>query len=262
MPKRSFRSSAEPNVLAIPLRKRSRGKPVPLLSESDKAAITAISSVVPLAKGALIYRAHSDAESIYNLVQGAVKTISVFPGGVEHVTGFHFPGDIFGLAEQGRYVESAIAVVPSVAHKIPLDALEDLLTRNGGLALRLMQRLVHALRTRQHHAVILSRNDALGKVAMFLQGIERLDLARGPGGSIHFPMTRSDMADYVGLTNEAVSRASTYLDQQGIVSFVDRHHFHIHDAPALEALTSGEVDRGVRAPRKSPRKTAAPKRGK
>ena len=131
-------------------------------------------------KGAFAYRAQARADSIYNLVQGVVKTFVSLSDETTHVSGFHFPGDIFGLAEQGEYIDAAEAIVPAVAYKIPLGALEDLLSSNRELAVRFMHRLAHGLRAKHRHALLLSRHDAVGKIAMFLRMLEGLGQARGP----------------------------------------------------------------------------------
>ena len=69
-------------------------------------------------------------------------------------------------------------------------------------------------------------------------------------------MTRSDAAGYVGLTLEAVSRAFNLLEKQGIVSFVDRHHFHILDRGCLDALSAGMKDALATHPKSMARKRA------
>ncbi len=256
MPTHRFQSVVEPSIAAIPLRERSRGRSVSVLTAQDKAALTSISSVVELRKGDFAYRAAAPADSIYNLVQGVVKTFVSRPDETAHVSGFHFPGDIFGLAERGEYIEAAEAIVPAVAYKIPIGALEDLLSSNKGLAVRFIHRLAHGLRAKHRHALLLSRHDAVGKVAMFLRMLEGLGGARGPGGTLYFPMTRSDAADYVGLTLEAVSRAFNLLAKQRIVAFVDRHHFHVLDRERLDAVSEGMKDALAARPKSTARKRA------
>jgi CRP/FNR family transcriptional regulator, anaerobic regulatory protein len=256
MPSRRFRFVAEPSIAAIPLREPSRGRRVSLLTPSDKAALMAIGSVVELPKGSLAYRAQAAADCVYNLVQGVVKTFVRLPDETTHVSGFHFPGDMFGLAEEGEYIDAAEAIVPSIVFKIPLGALEDLLSSHRGLAVRLVQRLAHALRVKHRHALLLSRRDAVGRIATFLLMLEGVGDTRRPGGTLYFPMTRSDAADYIGLTLEAVSRGFALLEQRGIVTFVDRHHCQILDRPRLVASSIGVKDALASRPRSTARKRA------
>jgi len=239
MPPRRLQVTIEPRITAVPFRERSRGRAVPLLDPADTAALAAIGTIVHLPKGAIAYRARSAADSVFNLVQGVVKTYDVLPDDRIAVSGFHFAGDLFGLAEQGHHLESAEAVVPSVAFRIPLDALEVLLEQNGALGVRLLCKAADGLRRDRRHARILARNDALGRFSMFLRLLEEEGPARGPDGVTYFPMSRGDAAQFIGLTLEAMSRASSSLERAHVVRFIDRHHFHITDRARFEQLLAG-----------------------
>lgn len=254
MPQPRQSPTAEPRLTAVPFVGRSRGRALSLLSAGDAVQLGAMGEPVSFRKGEVVYRANATADSVYNLVQGAAKTFQRLPRGAVLVTRFLYPGDLFGLAEQGNYTETAEAIVPAVALKIPIDAFARLLESNGPLAVRMICRLAHDLRETQRQSRILAHNTALGRIAFFLELLARSDLMRGPGGSSYLPMSRGDIADFVGLTLEAVSRAFGKLDQLRIVTFVDRHHFHVHDRERLQALCEGADEQDV-TPR-SPRKRA------
>jgi CRP-like cAMP-binding protein len=232
----------EPQIVAVPFSDRSRGRAVPLLTPADKEALSAIGTVIRVPKGGTAYRSEAPADNIYNLVEGVLKTVQVLPDQSTHISGFHFAGDLFGLAEQGKYIDSAEAIVPVVAYQIPRPALEGLLTRDGGLAVRILCKLADELRKKNRHALILDREDAVGKIAMFLLMLEDARQSRGPGGTVYFPMMRLDVAKYVGLTLETVSRAFHLLERLAIVKFIDRHHFHVLDRERLEALSAGTAE--------------------
>jgi CRP-like cAMP-binding protein len=159
-----------------------------------------------------------------------------------HISGFHFAGDMLGMAQEGRYIESAEAIVPVVAFKFPVAAFETLLSQNGELAVRILCKLADEIRRKDHHALILDRQDAMGKIAMFLLMLEDARQTRGPSGTIYFPMMRLDVAKYVGLTLETVSRAFHLLERHAIAKFIDRHHFHVLDRERLEALSAGTAE--------------------
>jgi CRP-like cAMP-binding protein len=171
-----------------------------------------------------------------------VKTFQILPNGTSHISGFHFSGDVFGLAEEGRYLETAEAIVPSVVYKIRFSAFETLLSQNASLAVKFLCKLADSQRRKQHHALILDRDDAVGKIAMFLRLLENAGRPRGAGGTTYVPMTRSDIAKYVGLTLEAVSRAVRALEDRGVVKFVDLHHFHVLDHLTFNALSEGTTE--------------------
>lgn len=245
MPTRRFHVTIEPRVSGVPFRERSRGRPVSLLDEADTSALAAMGTIVQWPKGAPAYRAKGAADSIYNLVQGVVKTYDILPDDSISVSGFHFAGDLFGLAEQGQYVELAEAVIPSVAFRIPLDALEAHLARNAALGMRLLCKAADELRKQRRHALILARNDALGRFAMFLRMLEELVPARGADAVIYFPMSRGDAAQFIGLTLEAMSRASSGLEKARVVKFLDRHHFQIADRQRFDQLLAGTYQPAV-----------------
>lgn len=242
MPERRPPFATEPHIAAVPFGERPRGGARQLLGPADKAALTAIGTIIRVPKGGLAYRSTAPAENIYNLVEGVLKTFQVLPDSSTHISGFHFAGDVFGLAEQGRYVDSAEAIVPVVAYEIPRRAFEALLVRDGGLAVQIVCKLTDDLRKKNRHALILDRQDAVGKVAMFLLMLEDARQARGPGGTVYFPMMRLDVAKYVGLTIETVSRAFSLLERLAIVKFIDRHHLHVLDRARLEAISDGTVE--------------------
>ena len=238
MTTRRFNVKIEPHISAIPFRERSRGRALPLLSKDDAAALAAISTIERWPKGAVGYRARSAAHSVYDLVQGVVKTYDTRPDKSVSISGFHFAGDVFGLAQQGQYLESAEAVIPAVVFRIPLDRLEALLTRDPTFGVRVVCKLTDDLRKKHRHAMILSRNDALGKFAMFLSMLEDLS-QRGSERDIYFPMMRSDAAQFIGLTLEAMSRASNALERAHVLEFIDRHHFRILDRDRFDELLAG-----------------------
>jgi len=248
--------TTEPLVTAVPFGERTRGRAVPILTAADKAALGAVGTVVRMPKGALVYRALARAANLYNIVEGALKTYQVLPDSSTHISGFHFPGDLVGMAEEGRYIETAEAIIPIVAYEIPQAEFQAVMTRDGGLAVRVICKLTDALRKKDSHALILDREDAVGKLAMFMLMLEGARQARGPGGTIYFPMTRVDVAKYVGLTIETVSRAFNLLETHAIVRFIDRHHFYVLDRARLEAMAAGTAETmPTVAPKKAGRRT-------
>jgi CRP/FNR family transcriptional regulator len=230
---------SEPRIVAVPFLERSRGRAVSLLTASEAAELSAMAEPVRFGKGETIYRANTPVDSLYNLVQGVAKTFRIVGSGGTHVTRFLFPGDVLGLGEQGHYVDTAETLVPCLAYGIPVKEFSALLDRSGSLAVRMACRLAHDLRETQHQSVIIARNDAPGRIVMFLELLGRADLRQGPGGTSYLPMSRSEIAQFVGLTIEAVSRAFSKLEQQKILASVDRHHFHIVDRERFQAMCDG-----------------------
>lgn len=230
-----------PALAGIPFRERSQGKAIPLLDARAQAALAPVSSLMTFRKGHVLYLEGGATDSLYNIVQGVAKTFKLLPDKRSRISSFLFPGDLCGNSEEGRYADTAAAVVTVVAYRISLVDFDELLRKDADLAMRVVTKLWHDLRQRDRHAVLLGRNDALGKIAMFVQLLERVQSMRiGRAPAVFVPMSRSDVADYVGLSLEAVSRAFRTLEDHGIVRFVERRHFQVLDRARLKSLVEGQ----------------------
>jgi CRP-like cAMP-binding protein len=220
-----------------------------LLNEEQKARIAKIASVVRFKKGDQIYLRGDAAEAAFNLISGVVATFL----NSDHVTAFLYNGDVFGLSEEGRYTNSAKATTSVTAYKIPIHALRRLLSADPDLDVHIISKLCEELRQAQRHAFILAQQHAVARVAMFLELQEHLQAARGePNSEIFLLMDRSAIAEFVGLSFAAVSRAFRTLVTQKVILLRDRRHVRVADRPALERLAD-EQSVG-NAPRHQPRR--------
>ena len=182
------------------------------------------------AGGEDIYAQDEEADLIYQLVSGTVRTTRLARDGRRQIGDFHQAGDLFGLEQ-------------SPAHRFSAEALREcevLVARRRGLALAagqqafdrfMAQGLARALERAQDHLILVGRRTALAKVAGLL-----LNLAdRQPGPAFTLPMSRQDMADYLDLTIETVSRMVTQLQAANICRFTGGRTFVIKDRKRLEA---------------------------
>lgn len=229
-----------PALFAVPFRRPSRGRARPLFSPQECAALATISTHVTVRKGTTLYHEGEAATFVYVITGGYVRTSRSLPNGAERVTAFRSSGDLLGLATEGHYVATAQAIATTSAYQVPTAALEGLLQTDASLALRLLCKLSSVLVAQQHHALILGRTDALGKLAMFLEMLEQGQRERGwDTETIYLPMSRSDIADYVGLSVEAVSRAVSTLRAEAVVSCRTKRQFRVTDRPRFRELIGG-----------------------
>jgi CRP-like cAMP-binding protein len=235
-----------PSIAAVALWGSSDSKPAHLFTDEERAQLAVISSVVRFKKGGCIYREGDRADAVFNIVGGVVKSYKTLPDGTQHILAFLFADDLLGLAEEGRYVNSAEAVTAVTGYRIPTIAIESRLRRDPGLEFHVLCKLCHELREAQRHAVLLSKRRALARVATFLQILETHQTARGEStDEVYLPMNRSDFGRYVGMSLEAVSRSFRTLASWGVVTFRDRRHLKIVNRARLEGIAS-EVE--TRAP--------------
>jgi CRP-like cAMP-binding protein len=236
-----------PRIAAIPFRENSDGRLLQLLSERERSQLAQIASPVRLLRGAAIYREGTRADAIYDIAIGVAKTFRTLPDGTRRIAAFLFPDDLLGLAEEGLYVDSAEAVTSITAYRLPLGALENLLRSDPTLEFHILCKLCHELREAQRHVFILGRHRALPKVAMFVQMLARSEQAREEGAAeIYLPMSRSDIADYIGMSLPAVSRAFRVIERLGLVRFRDRRHLRIIDQAGLDSLGAEHRDGDAR----------------
>ena len=185
-----------------------------------------------------MYRAGAPASSVFIVGDGAVKSFRDFPSGRRRIVAFMFGGDIFGLARAGYYVNTVQTITAVRSYEVDVRALTELFKRDWELELQFLCKTIHVLREAQHHNIIIGRRSAVGRLAM-LMGLLLKQNGRGPGErEVAMPMTRSDIANYLGLSLEAVVRASRRLERQGIVAFENRHLARIVDRKQFEALVS------------------------
>jgi CRP/FNR family transcriptional regulator, anaerobic regulatory protein len=228
-----------PSIAAVALWGSSNGKRIQLLTKEERAQLAVISSVVRFRKGARIYREADRADAVFNIAGGVVKSYRTLRDGTEHIAAFLFPDDLIGLAKDGKYVNSAEAVTAVTGYRIPVAALETRMQKAPDLEFHVICKLCHELREAQRHAFLLSKHHALAKVAMFLQMLETYAFTNGGApAELYLPMSRSDIADYIGVSLETVSRSFRALASQKVIALRDRRHVKIKSRAQLESIAS------------------------
>ena len=186
-------------------------------------------------RDAEIYAEGEDADCFYEVVSGVVRTSKLLADGRRQIGAFLLPGDIFGFeaGAEHRFAAEAVTDCTVVMHR--RRGVEALAARDAGLAQRLFAHTVRSLGRTQEHMLLLGRKNAAEKLAAFL-----LDMAeRVPAGDgIDLPMTRYDIADYLGLTIETVSRTLSQLERQSAISLPSTRHIVLKNRAALRRLNA------------------------
>ena len=155
------------------------------------------------------------ASAVFNVIEGTVRVYKLLPDGRRQIIGFLLPGDFMGLGLSARYAFSADAVSPVTACRFECGAFKALTEAKPHLLRALLDAAMHELALAQDHMVLLGRRTAEERVATFLIGL-RDRMQRLGGGELRIPlvMTRTDIADYLGLTIETVSRTISKLARE------------------------------------------------
>lgn len=182
------------------------------LDVSELGALEALTKDTRFAEKETIILQGDAADSVYNVTEGTVRLYKLLPDGRRQIVGFLLQGDFLGLALSDRYAFCADAVEPVAACRFARGAFVALTEEKPHLLRRLHGAATHELALAQDHMVLLGRRTAEEKIAAFLVGLR--DRRRRLGGgavTIPLPMTRADIADYLGLTIETVSRTISKL---------------------------------------------------
>jgi CRP/FNR family transcriptional regulator, anaerobic regulatory protein len=227
-----------PSLRAVPFEPSGTRQVVQLLSKRHQVQLAGISTRLRLPARMVVYREESTAHWVFIVAHGVIKSFRDLPSGKRRVMAFLFPDDIFGLAESGHYVNTAQAVTPVTLYRIEMPTLTAMLRRDSELQFQFLCKVTDVLRSSFRKQIIVGRRDAAGRVAMFLRMLEQETSHKGEDSEIDIPMSRSDIANYLGLSLEAVSRACRALEQKGIVDFVGRHSARILNRPRFDKLTA------------------------
>jgi CRP-like cAMP-binding protein len=230
--------AAAPSLRAIPFLGPAGPEPVELLTDAQRRQLMRRAVVRQIPARMIVYHAGEIARSVFIIGEGTIKSFRDLPSGRRRIAAFLFARDLFGLAEAGYYVNTVQAITPARLYELDLDALSDLFSHDSELKLRFLCKAVHVLREAQHHTIIVGRRDAPGRLAMLMHLLTKQGDRVNGQTEVAMPMTRSDIANYLGLSLESVVRASRRLERQGIVEFVGRHRFRILDRQRFDALRS------------------------
>lgn len=221
----------------------SAGRMHNLLTEDERARLAVMASIVRFKKGEIVYRENDRADAVFNIISGVVSAYKATPGGAEHMVAFLMADDLFGLSAERSYVNSAKAITAVSAYRLPVAALRGRLTKDAELEFHFICKLCQELRQTQRHAFLLSQRSAVTKVAMFVQMIEQLRIARGEeAAEIHLPMDRSDIGEYTGLTLAAVSRAFRALTARGVIKVRKLRDVRIVDRAAFDKIAGDPIE--------------------
>jgi CRP-like cAMP-binding protein len=213
--------AASPALRQLPFLKATAQNTVRLTAR-QREQLMQIGIRLRLPARTVIYREGDVADSVFVVMEGVTKCYRDLRSGKRALCAFLFSRDLFGLAHDERYVNTAQAATDVVLYRLPRPELAGLLRQDGDLQFQFLSKIMHELRESQRRAILVSRRDAPGRLAMFLAALASRQSAASDA-LLALPMTRTDIADYVGLSLESVSRAAAQLERKGIARFPGRH---------------------------------------
>jgi CRP/FNR family transcriptional regulator, nitrogen fixation regulation protein len=228
-----MRTAIHPTSSRHPTAVRGRNG-LPSAAHAPGSSLDLIGAPLPFARNAEIYGEDERAEYLYKVVRGAVRTYRVLNDGRRQIGSFLLPGDMFGLEAGATHGTSAEAITDSVVLVIKRSAVVALAERDPEVARQMWTLTAQELGRAQNHMLLLVRN-AQERIAAFLLEMA----ARVPGAeSVDLPMSRQDIADYLGLTIETVSRTLTQLEGEAAIALPTSRRVVLRNRSALKQLNA------------------------
>ncbi len=178
---------------------------------------------------------------IFQVEMGAVALYKVLGDGRRQVVGFAYPGDLIGLGAEGEHVMNAQAIKPTRLRCLPVASLNQIARSDPRLGFKLYEALARELAATRDLLLTTGQRSATERVVSFLLAFSRRNErnAQDPC-TFDLPMTRGDIADFLGLTIETVSRTFTKLKVQGLIELPQSSTVRITDLAGLRGLAGGE----------------------
>ncbi|ASY65784.1 hypothetical protein SJ05684_b48020 (plasmid) [Sinorhizobium sojae CCBAU 05684] len=191
--------------------------------------------------GSAVFWEGDDATHLFQVTDGMLRAVRLLSDGRRIIVGFLRPGDLLGVSLKERYLYTVEAITPVALRRLSRRRFEEEIRRQPQLRDQLFSKLCDEMTAAQDQTVLLSRRSADEKVANFL-----LMMSRDEFGNctriVDIPMTRLDMADYLGMTIETVSRTITKLTNSGIITATGRRSMMVLKMDALRSLADGDDD--------------------
>jgi CRP-like cAMP-binding protein len=199
---------------------------------ADADILDSIGTRMVAARGHALFREGDDADTVYRVVSGALRTSRLMPDGRRYVADFLFPGDFVGLNDGALRSTTADALCDTILVRCPRRQFDAKLEADRRLGRMILSVLTGGLSSAQERMLLLGRKSAAERVASFL-----LMMAdRAGGNAIELPMTRSDIADYLGLTIETISRIISQFKARNFIRAEGATTLRIQKREALEDL--------------------------
>ena len=188
--------------------------------------------------GETVFSEEDIVTSFYSVIEGVMRLYKLLPDGRRQIVGFALPGDFLGMNISGRHNFSADAIGAVTVCQFAKAPFGRFMEERPHLLRRINELAIRELSQARAHMVLLGRRAADEKIASFLLGWrERLFSLKGPSSTVPLPMSRQDIADYLGLTIETVCRTFTKLERHGAIEII-HGGISLRDPARLEALSA------------------------
>lgn len=201
----------------------------------------------PIQRNDHLYRPGDHLTSIFVVRSGSIKTYTLTNDGQEQITGFHLPGELLGLdaISEGSHPCAAKALETTSVCELPFDQLEDLASRIPGLQHQLFRIMSRGLQADEHFMTLLGKRSSDERLAAFLIGLSNRFHSRGYSATeFNLSMSRNDIANYLGLAVETVSRLFSRFQANGLIE-VNRKLIEIKNLGGLRSVAGQQEEHAL-----------------
>ncbi len=208
-----------------------------ILADEDMHRLYGLATDMQFEAGGLLLRQEGPADHVFSLRSGHANVFRLTADGKRQILAFLFPGDFVGFTSEDNYHYGVAAISAVEACRFDRTALEVLIEAFPQMDRKLRFTLTRAMDASFELLFTLGRKDALQKVASFLWYVSYRQRKLGrPDNPVHLPMRRADIADFMGLTVETVSRAMTLLKQMNAIRLHGHYDVEIADMNRLRSI--------------------------
>ncbi|HEY6048083.1 MAG TPA: cyclic nucleotide-binding domain-containing protein [Sphingomicrobium sp.] len=211
-----------------------------ILDCENLAQLKKLGSTLRLAAGQTLFHEGDPAGRVFTLTHGHLKLYKLLPDGRRHVVGFLDPGDFLGISVDDEHAFTAEAIGDADLCCFPRGRFDSFISDHPSMERELYQLAAHELAATQLQLVLLGRRTAAERLANFILLQAERQATRGSATNIvDLPMNRADIADYLGLTKETVSRVLSTFRAARLIRLKGVYELEILDRRLLEQLSEG-----------------------
>ena len=203
-----------------------------------KAEMDAHGVTVHFARNETIYAKGDEARHSYRVIEGAVRLSRIFADGRRQIVNFFLPDETFGIELAAEYSATAEAVGDVVALRCPRLCISALTEGDPDISQKRLAMFAKSLAAAERHVAMLGHQSAKERVASFFLALET-QRRSDDSHTLDLPLSRQDIADYLGLTIETTCRALSELKRQNIIATPSRRRLIIRDLAGLQAIAEG-----------------------
>ena len=191
--------------------------------------------------GQAVFWQADPAKDVFEIRKGVIRLYRILPDGKRAIVGFIFPGDILGVAYRDQYLFTAEAITEVTVRRLPRSRFDSRVNESVDLRPLLLTRLCDEMCAAQDQMLALLHHSAEARVAQFLLTVARkMTGGVGKGTEIPVAMSRSDIADYLGLTIETICRCVSKLKGDGLITLHGPYRIILEEPHALRELAGEE----------------------